>query len=80
MLWMFAIVQKYQQIPTFPFYGRSACSLLFRGVVVKLSSTGIMSKLAFYNRRGLSSTAVADKKLLVPTNCLRRTRFYDLLA
>ena len=38
MLWMFTLVQKYLQIPTFSFYGRSACSLLFMGVVVKLSS------------------------------------------
>src|SRR5215210_3204649 len=38
MLCVFAIVQKYLQIPTFPFYGRSACSLLFTCVVVKLSS------------------------------------------
>ncbi len=38
MLCMFAVVQKYLQIPIFYFYGRSACSLLFRCVVVKLSS------------------------------------------
>ena len=38
---MFTIVSEYLQIPAFLFYGRSACSLLFRCVVVKLSSTSI---------------------------------------
>src|SRR5215207_1381589 len=38
MLCMFVVVQKYLQIPTFHFYRCSACSLLFRRVVVKLSS------------------------------------------
>src|ERR687889_2208142 len=41
MLWVFTAVSEYLQIPAFPFYGRSACSLLFRCVVVKLSSTSI---------------------------------------
>jgi Domain of unknown function (DUF4383) len=35
---MFTLVHKHLQIPTFFFYGCSACSLLFRYVVVKLSS------------------------------------------
>ena len=35
---MFVVVQKHLQIPTFYFYRCSACSLLFRCVVVKLSS------------------------------------------
>ena len=38
MFCVFTIVQKHLQIYTFPFYGCSACSLLFRCVVVKLSS------------------------------------------
>jgi hypothetical protein len=38
MLWVFTVVQKHLQIYTFPFYNRSTCSLLFRCVVVKLSS------------------------------------------
>jgi hypothetical protein len=38
MFCVFTVVQKYLQIPVFQFYGHSVCSLLFRGVVVKLSS------------------------------------------
>ena len=38
VLCMFTVVQKYLQIPTYYFYGCSACLLLFRCVVVKLSS------------------------------------------
>src|SRR5215216_3863501 len=43
MFCVFTIVQKHLQIYTFPFYSRSTCSLLFRCVVVKLSS---VAKLA----------------------------------
>jgi hypothetical protein len=38
MFCVFTIVEKCLQIYTFPFYSRSTCSLLFRCVVVKLSS------------------------------------------
>ena len=36
MLWMFTVVQKYLQIPAFYSYDYSACSPLFKCVVVKL--------------------------------------------
>jgi hypothetical protein len=61
---MFFSVQRTLQISLFRFCCCPVRSPLFRGVVVKLSSTGVTSKLAFYNRRGLCSTAVTDKKLL----------------
>jgi hypothetical protein len=49
MLWMLTVVQKYLQIPAFYFYGRSACSLLFRCVVVKLSSVVGLAPLLFWS-------------------------------
>jgi hypothetical protein len=72
--WMFLSVQRILQISLFLYCCCPVCSPLFRGVVVKLSSTGVTSKLAFSNRRGLCPTAVTDKKLLVPTNRMRKAR------
>src|ERR687897_403334 len=74
VLWMFAVVQEILPISLFLFCCCPVRSPLFRGVVVKLSSIGVTSTLAFYNRRGLSFTAVADEKIPVPTNCVLRAR------
>src|SRR5215210_7525694 len=62
---MFLSVQRTLQISLFLYCCCPVRSPLFRGVVVKLSSTGVTSKLAFYNRRGLCSTAVTDKKVQI---------------